>query len=266
MRPNPNRGRVYRRCACRDSNGKQLGTRCPKIANTRHGTWAFAVDLPSLDPRRKTMRRSGFATKTDAADALTKVLECERSGVRLDDTETVASYLTAWLETRSQSLKPNTVARYRDYIHNDLIPAFGAVRLERLTHDHVTHFVNAQLAVGRGAVTLRRCITTLSSALNDATRRGRRSGPVRLRRAGGGVLRGGLGCGAASRRAWCCCDDRRTRVVRPVLAGGVRSAGYPVATPRARRCGVRPGRSALAGVCVLRPVCAGSSRGSGRRP
>jgi integrase len=116
------------------------------------------------------MRRSGFATKTDAADALTRVLECERSGVRLDDTETVASYLTAWLETKAQSLKPNTVARYRDYIHNDLIPAFGAVRLERLTHDHVTHFVNAQLAVGRGAVTLRRCITTLSSALNDARR------------------------------------------------------------------------------------------------
>jgi hypothetical protein len=48
MRPNPHRGRVYRRCACRDSNGSQLGTRCPKLTNPRHGTWAFAVDRPPI--------------------------------------------------------------------------------------------------------------------------------------------------------------------------------------------------------------------------
>jgi len=40
MRPNPHQGRVYRRCACRGDDGKQLGTRCPKLTNARHGTWA----------------------------------------------------------------------------------------------------------------------------------------------------------------------------------------------------------------------------------
>lgn len=42
---NSNRGRVYRRCACRESTGRQLGARCPLLANRRHGRWAFAVDL-----------------------------------------------------------------------------------------------------------------------------------------------------------------------------------------------------------------------------
>jgi hypothetical protein len=97
MRPNPNRGRVYRRCACRDSHGKQLGTRCPKLTNPRHAAWAFAVGKPSVDGKRRTMRRSGYSTKVEAAEALSKVLECERAGVHLDDTETVAHYLNTWL-------------------------------------------------------------------------------------------------------------------------------------------------------------------------
>ena len=129
--------------------------------------------MPSADNRRKTKRRSGFATKVEAADALAKVLECEHAGIELDDTETVAHYLTGWLEEKKTSLKPNTVRRYRDYLTNDLIPAFGAIQLERLTHVHITYFIAQQQAAGRGPVTLRRCITTLSSALNH---------PVRTRR------------------------------------------------------------------------------------
>jgi hypothetical protein len=65
---NPQRGRVYRRCGCRNAAGRQLGARCPKLAGGRHGRWAFAVDLPSLDGRRRTMRRSGFAIRTVARE------------------------------------------------------------------------------------------------------------------------------------------------------------------------------------------------------
>jgi hypothetical protein len=35
----------------------------------------------------------------------------------------------------SATLKTNTVHRYRDYLRNDLIPAFGTLPRERLTHD-----------------------------------------------------------------------------------------------------------------------------------
>jgi len=59
---NPNRGRVYRRCACRGADGRQLGARCPKLTNRKHGTWTYAADLPTLDGKRRTRRRSRFAT------------------------------------------------------------------------------------------------------------------------------------------------------------------------------------------------------------
>ena len=74
MSRNPNRGRIYRRCACRDTTGRQLGARCPELANRRHGRWAFAVDLPTIDGHRKTMRRCGFPTRRQAHAALHRVL------------------------------------------------------------------------------------------------------------------------------------------------------------------------------------------------
>jgi hypothetical protein len=88
---NPNRGRVYRRCACRAADGRQLGARCPKLTNRKHGAWNYAVDLPTLDSKRRTRRRSGFATKADAQVALSKVLEYERTGIVIDDRQSLTT-------------------------------------------------------------------------------------------------------------------------------------------------------------------------------
>ncbi len=173
MSRNPNRGRVYRRCGCRDAAGRQIGAGCPAHAQRRHGRWAFAVDLPSLNGRRKTLRRSGFPTQAAARSALHRVLACERAGVHSDDRQTLADYLAAWIEHKALSLKPTTMARYRDYITKDLSPALGAIRLEELTHHHVAAWVGEQLAAGRGPVTVHRCVATLSSALGDAVRQHR---------------------------------------------------------------------------------------------
>lgn len=173
MCSNPNRGRIYRRCGCRDSTGHQLGPHCPKLATGKHGTWAFAVDMPTITGHRRTLRRSGFTTKAHAQGELNRILTCERTGVVIDDRQTVADYLTDWLTTKALSLKPTTIASYTDYISKDLVPALGGIRLEKLTHQHIAQFVRTQLDAGRGPVTLRRCIATLSSALNDAVRQRR---------------------------------------------------------------------------------------------
>jgi hypothetical protein len=171
--PHTHRGRVYRRCACRHA-GKQLGARCPQLtSNARHGTWTFAVDMPSLTGKRATMRRGSYPTRKDATAALTRVLDCERAGIWLDDRQTVADYLTTWLTEKSRTLKPTTAAVYTDYIVKDLVPALGAVRLEKLNHLHVARFIDEQLAAGRGPTTIRRLVATLSSALGDAVRQRR---------------------------------------------------------------------------------------------
>jgi hypothetical protein len=58
------------------------------------------------------MRRSGFATRTEAQTALGKVLEYQRTGIVTDDKQTVADYLTAWLHDKASTLKPTTTVRY----------------------------------------------------------------------------------------------------------------------------------------------------------
>jgi hypothetical protein len=112
----------------------------------------------------------GFPTQNQARAALHRVLACEQAGIHVDDRQTVAEYLEAWLEYKQRALKPTTMARYLDYVYKDLSPALGAIRLEELTHHHVASFVRTQLAAGRGRVTLHRCVAALSSALTDAVR------------------------------------------------------------------------------------------------
>ncbi|MFE9425790.1 hypothetical protein ACFYNO_22805 [Kitasatospora sp. NPDC006697] len=60
------------------------------------------------------------------------------------------------------------MARYRDYITQDLIPALGAIPLDDLTRQHLAAFVTDQLRRHRGRVTVHRIMSTLSSALSDA--------------------------------------------------------------------------------------------------
>ncbi|MGE7434035.1 tyrosine-type recombinase/integrase [Kitasatospora sp. NPDC001175] len=167
--PTPERGRVYRRCGCRDDQRRQLGTRCPNLAaNPEHGTWAFAVEVPSTDGHRRTIRRAGFPTEVDARIALRRFNQSLPAFVIIDPRQTTADYLITWLAEKELHLKPTTIARYRAYIEQDLIPALGTIPLDDLTRQHLSAFVTTQLRHHRGKVTVHRIMSTLSSALSSA--------------------------------------------------------------------------------------------------
>ena len=170
MRNAMNRGRVYRRCGCRDQDRRQLGAKCPQLAKAEHGTWTFAVDLPASGGPRKTVRRGGFSSNDQAATALRRFHEGRAQGFDSDPNQTVAQYLRAWLKQRKESLKPSTYSRYRATVENDLLPAFGQVRLEELSHDHIAAFAQRELDADRGRPTVYKCLTTLSSAMGHAVR------------------------------------------------------------------------------------------------
>ncbi|MFB0632826.1 tyrosine-type recombinase/integrase [Streptomyces sp. AB3(2024)] len=123
--------------------------------------------------RRTTVRRGGFVSHDAAEGALRRFLEGEAGGFNADSNQSVADYLTAWLAAKALVLKPTTIARYRDYVHNDLVPAFGTLKLDELGHRHIAAFVTSELAAGRGQTTLYRCLATLSSALGAAFRQHR---------------------------------------------------------------------------------------------
>ncbi|MEW1689236.1 hypothetical protein ACIQOF_15420 [Streptomyces sp. NPDC091265] len=90
-------------------------------------------------------------------------------GFSADPNQTVAACLDAWLTPKALVLKPTTMARYREYVRNDLVPAFGTLKLDQLAHRHISAFVTSRLTAGRGRTTP----PPVSSARDDAVRRHR---------------------------------------------------------------------------------------------
>ena len=54
----------------------------------------------------------------------------------------VGEWLDNWTQNYLGGIKPRTVDSYKSIVRNHLIPAFGAVRLEALTPDHIQVFYN----------------------------------------------------------------------------------------------------------------------------
>lgn len=168
---------VFRRCGCRDENGKQLATACPKLkTDAKHGTWSYSASAGSSagSGKRQQLRKSGFTTKKAAQNALAAARTLATAGRLPTDTKlTVAQFLTTWLQRKEEDgLRPSTLAMYRSFVTNDLIPAMGKTKLVELTRHQVDAFVRGLPSEARGPATVRRVHATLSSAMSTAMRLG----------------------------------------------------------------------------------------------
>ncbi|MGW2329582.1 N-terminal phage integrase SAM-like domain-containing protein [Streptomyces sp. NPDC001700] len=79
--------------------------------------------------------------ENDARTALHRYRAGRWIGVSADPNQTVSDYLVQWLAAKRLRLKATTWVRYRDYIHHDLIPALGPIRLDELAYEHIHHYV-----------------------------------------------------------------------------------------------------------------------------
>jgi integrase len=173
---------VFRRCGCRDEEGKQYSTKrqCPKMSNPRHGSWCFRASAGTKpDGSRRYIPGSGYKTAKEAREARGKALrKYKGQGDRFFDRTTLADYLTEWIDRRAAlpvdkgGLKPSTTRMYRSYISKDIIPALGEIRLVKLARNDVAGFIDDLIDAERGATTIHRIHAALSSALTNAVKRG----------------------------------------------------------------------------------------------
>jgi integrase len=170
---------VHKRCGCRNrQTGRPLGRRCPSLHrkgggwSTTHGSWHYQLELPpTLDNRRRQLRRGGFDTRDDAladrnharallsaagASAHARVevadlLQQYRSGTPLPQIDTIrqrvkaglsaagvprlADYLRDWLT--GLAVEPNTRSGYESYTRLYLIPYLGHLPLDELKVGHI---------------------------------------------------------------------------------------------------------------------------------
>ncbi|WP_406321081.1 tyrosine-type recombinase/integrase [Streptomyces sp. NBC_00519] len=168
-------GTITKRCGCRDAEGKQLNSSCPKLSQRNHGLFSLVQELPPRkDGTRRRFRRSGYDTKTKAQNDIDKLrallniadehdvegrariadmletvgsskdpipdhAETKRkfaTGQSLTQHMTVGEWLERWLEGK-KGLRKKGKDRYEVDIRLHLIPRIGHIRLDRLTVGHL---------------------------------------------------------------------------------------------------------------------------------
>lgn len=126
-------GRIFKRCGCVNPiDGRPCGSRCPRLAERWHGSWYFAIELPTgRDGRRRQLRRGGYRTRAAAEAARAYLLgadaDCGRGLV------TVGRWLDLWLETRKQTLSYSGWRIYTQHVRDYLKPRLGGVPLSELS-------------------------------------------------------------------------------------------------------------------------------------
>lgn len=184
---------IYRRCSCRDANGKPYGNlpenateqqtarACPTLlSDPKHGKWGYYLSRGfGFDPKTKTMKRlqtrvANFTSKRAAQSAFAKAKTEHDAGQFIETNRTVfGQWCDEWLTAREQrgDIKASTLDAYRRYVDNDIIPsALGRVRLTDIKRGDVRRFVDGLIAAGRGPATVRKVLATVQSALSAALR------------------------------------------------------------------------------------------------
>ncbi len=79
----PPPGAIFRRCACKNDEGKQLGMRCPRLTDdVDHGVWTYRLVIPAdHNGFRRGIKRGGFASREAATNAWCEMHHAVRVGV-----------------------------------------------------------------------------------------------------------------------------------------------------------------------------------------
>jgi len=142
------------------------------IWQRQDGRWEARVDLGYLEGRRRRKALYG-ATQREVREKLTQTLRDKELGVlRTGPTQTIEQFLETWLISCVGSIRPKTARTYEQLVRVHLVPGLGRYRLDRLSPEHVSAFLNSKLRQGLSPQTVAHLRSVLRTALNRAARWG----------------------------------------------------------------------------------------------
>ena len=144
----------------------------------RNSQWCYRYSYDDNGTRRFKSSQ-GYATKDLAQRALVAELAKIHQNATVDSTDTVAQYLTAWLDRLSKSgtVKRTTIVARTGHLNRYVIPRIGQIQLNKLKPQHVAALyadlvnagrINNAKSSGLSAKSVRDIGSTLVKALNDA--------------------------------------------------------------------------------------------------
>jgi integrase len=128
---------------------------------------------------------AGFRTKREAQAALNTAISALRGDADVEPSKlTLKQYLVnEWLPALESTLRPATIASYQGAVENHLVPALGAIPLQKLNATHIETMYGALMSEPRrgrtgarplASSTVHQVHVVLHRALRDAVRKGRR--------------------------------------------------------------------------------------------
>lgn len=153
---------------------RQVENACPRLlSDPKHGKWGYYLSRGfDASGKRLQTRVANFDSKRAAQSALAKA-RAEHDRGEFVETSRVkfGQWLDEWLDGREQrgDIKRTTLDNYRRYVEADIKPsALGRLRLTDIKRADVRRFIDALIADGRGATTVRRIIAVVQGALTAA--------------------------------------------------------------------------------------------------
>jgi len=141
----------------------------------RSGKNRWLVRVESTDPvtgKRRRVTIGTFSTKREADKEHAKAItERERGTLLNPDTTTVGELLDRYLETEvPRTVKPENRQEYEVVIRKHLKPTLGAVKVRKLTVEHVERFYADLQEAGYSSSLIKKCHMRLGTALRLAKR------------------------------------------------------------------------------------------------
>ena len=169
---------VYRRCGCRDENGRQYGAACPQLADPKHGSLGL---LPvSMAPTRGPAGGASSARVDTAPNGRlnrrsrscgppsTRAATSRRARSRSRSTPQPGCRAASRREPGSRRRRWTATAA--TCTRTSRRPILGQMKLTDIRRYHVAAFLDELSRAGRGAVTVRRIATRLQTILQSAVR------------------------------------------------------------------------------------------------
>ena len=134
------------------------------------GLWVATVELP---PGADGRRRRKVVTSRDKTVVQNRIRDLQSDVRRHGDmptrSETLEHWLRYWLTAVVEpNAQPRTTASYRSLVEQQIVPAIGRIRLDRLNVTHIRRLHTTMDAKGLAAATVQSAHRVLLKALSDA--------------------------------------------------------------------------------------------------
>lgn len=134
----------------------------------KDGRWAASITVEGH--KRKTYYGK---TRREVQEQLKVALREQQQGMLINTPQqTIAQYLTQWLENQQSAIRPRSFERYEQLVRLHILPDLGRVSLEKLTPQRVQALYTCKVKNGLSQTTVGMIHTVLHKALGDAVRWG----------------------------------------------------------------------------------------------